>query len=166
MPGSERPPADAAGVAQRGWWLEDAVPGTTLLHPGGRTIVEGEHVWLAWVTHNLSDVHGNADAASRTTWGQPLVLGMLTAAVVIGLAAPAAGPPHVGLVGWSDGWRSIRLVEPVRVGDTITARSRIEAVAATAEPGIGRVRRTISGLDQRGRVVVAIAEERTVARRP
>ena len=138
------------------------MPGTTLLHPGGRTIVEGEHVWLAWVTHNLSDVHGNADAASRSEWGQPLVLGMLTAAIVIGLAAPAVGPPDVGLAGWSDGWRSIRLQRPVVSGDTIRAVSYIEAVEADAAAPVGHVHRTISGLDQRAELVVTIREVRTV----
>lgn len=160
----ERRPFD--GLAQRGWWLEDAVPGTTLRHPGGRTIVDGEHVWLAWATHNLSDVHGNADAASRSGWGQPLVLGMLTVAIVIGLAAPAAGPPEVGLADWSDGWRSIRLQQPVLVGDTIRARSHIEEVEARSGAPVGRVRRTVTGHNQRGEVVATISEERTVARRP
>ena len=89
--------APAAG--QRGWWLEDAVPGTVLRHPGGRTIGSAEHVWLAWITHNVSDVHGNAHAAARNEWGQPLVLGMLTAAIVIGLAARPPLTPDRGAIG-------------------------------------------------------------------
>ncbi len=81
MPGSDREGRSegAAGAPlAAGWYLEDAVPGTTLLHPHGRTIDEAEHVWLAWVSNNVSDVHGNADAASRTPWGQPIVLGALS----------------------------------------------------------------------------------------
>lgn len=164
MPTSEHRPS--WGVARRGWWLEDAVPGATLLHPGGRTIGESEHVWLAWITHNVSDIHGNADAAARSEWREPLVLGMLTAAIVIGLAAPASGPPEVAAVDWADGWRSIRLQHPVVAGATIRARSTIEGVTARAEAPVGRVRRTITGYDQRGRIVVTISEERSVPRRP
>ena len=123
---SERPAArPTIAGAQRGWWLEDAVPGTILRHPGGRTIGPDEHVWLAWVTHNISGVHGNADAATRTEWGQPLVLGMLTAAVVIGLASPATPEPDQAAIGWDDGWSSIRLAAPVLAGDTLTAESEI-----------------------------------------
>ena len=50
--------------AQRGWWLEDAVPGADLApsRTAGRSTTR-EHVWLAWVTDNVSDVHGNADRA-------------------------------------------------------------------------------------------------------
>lgn len=151
--------------AQRGWFLEDAIPGTTLRHPGGRTIDEAEHVWLAWITDNVSDVHGNADAASRSPWGQPLVLGALSAAIVIGLAAPGVPPPDLGTVGWSDGWISVRLSAPVVPGDTLSAESRIHTVTATAGEPTGRVRRTITGRNQRGEVIATIEEEREVPRR-
>lgn len=144
------------------------MPGGVLVHPGGRTIGEAEHVWLAWLTHNISDVHGNADAAARSTWGQPLVLGMLTAAVVIGLAEPAAGPDEViGSGGaWPDGWRSIRLRAAVVAGDTLRAESRIEAVEPGPMPGAGFVRRAIIGRNQRAEVVAEIAETRLVPGRP
>ena len=143
-------------AGQRGWWLEDAAPGTVLRHPGGRTIGPAEHVWLAWVTHNVSPVHGNADAASRSEWGEPLVLGMLTAAIVIGLAQPATPPPELGTLGWSDGWSSIRLTGTVVAGDTLTAESEIVEVTAAARGSRGR--------NQRGEVVAIIEEEREVPR--
>jgi itaconyl-CoA hydratase len=146
---------------QRGWWLEDAAPGVVLRHPGGRTIDEAEHVWLAWVTNNVSDIHGNADAASRGAWGEPLVLGALTVAIVIGLAGPATGAP-VGAGGASlSGWRSIRLGAPVHAGDTIRAESTFHAVGARdPATGCGLVRRTIVGRNQRGEIVATIDEER------
>ena len=170
MPGSDggggAESAAAAPLAE-GWFLEDAVPGATLLHPHGRTIDEAEHVWLAWVTNNVSDVHGNADAASRTPWGQQIVLGALTASIVIGLAAPGAGDPATtGAAGWSDGWISIRLSGPVVAGDTIRAESYVHARLASAGSPTGRVRRTITGRNQRGEVIAAIEESREVARRP
>jgi acyl dehydratase len=162
--------ARAAKVAiaggRRGWWLEDAVPGMTMQHPGGRTIADAEHVWLAWVTHNISDVHGNADAAGRSEWGQPLVLGMLTTAIVIGLAAPADGPPETIAPEWSDGWRSIALERPVVAGDTISAESVVAEVTDMPGMASGRVRRTIIGRNQRAEVVVRIEEEREVLPRP
>ena len=152
--------------ARRGWWLEDAVPGGIIRHPGGRTIDEAEHVWLAWITHNVSPVHGNADAAGRSEWGEPLVLGMLTVAIVLGLAAPATGPPETVGAGWSESWQSITLALPVVAGDTIRATSRIEAVDSSIAVGLGLVRRTIMGLNQRGELVATIGEVRTVPRRP
>jgi acyl dehydratase len=159
------PPEPTLPGGQRGWWLEDAVAGTVLRHPGGRTIDEGEHVWLAWVTHNLSDIHGDAHAAARSEWGRPLVLGVLTAAIVIGLAAPATPAPDLGPAGLADGWSAIRLTGLVFAGDTLRAESVVHAVEAAPVARLGRVRRTIRGRNQRGDVVALIDEERAVPRR-
>lgn len=167
---SSRPSeASAAGrqaALQRGWWLEEAVPGTLIHHPGGRTIDESEHVWLAWITQNASDVHGNADTAARSGWGGQLVLGVLSAAIVLGLAAPATGPAEVpGAAGWTDGWRSVRLTGIVVPGDTLRAESVIHSRRALAGEPTGHVRRTVRGLNQRGEVVVVVEEEREVPSR-
>ncbi len=159
-------PRQPAPGRQRGWWLDDAVPGTTLRHPGGRTVGPAEHVWLAWVTHNISGVHGNAHAAARTEWGQPLVLGMLTAAIVIGLASPATPEPERAAIGWDEGWTSIRLTGVVVAGDTLTAESEWHTVDRAPTAAHGRVRRTIRGRNQRGEIVALIEEERIVPRRP
>lgn len=137
-----------------------------MVHPGGRTIGAAEHVWLAWVTHNVSDVHGDAAAAARSEWGEPLVLGMLSAAIVMGLAAPAAGRPGSPAATRPPGWTSIRLGSPVRAGDTLRAESLVEHVEPGEAGGPGLVRRTIEGYDQRDVVVVTIVEERLVDPRP
>lgn len=158
--------ASEVSGSQRGWWLEDATPGQVLRHPGGRTIGEAEHLWLAWITHNVSDLHGDAHAAGRTVWGRPLVLGMLTVAIVTGLAEPGTPSPDRGSSGLFDGWSSIRLTAAVIPGDTLRAESQIAAVRAVAGEASGRVRRTIRGYDQRGNVVAVIEEERQVSRRP
>lgn len=143
------------------------MPGTVIRHPHGRTLDEADHVWLAWVTHNVSDVHGDRHAAARGPFGEPLVLGALTAAIVIGLAEPATCDPAHAAVTRTHGWRAIRLSGPVRAGDTLRAESRIEAVRPGPVPALGLVTRTIRGLDQSGRVVAVIEEvDRPVARRP
>lgn len=145
---------------QRGWWLQDASPGVTIEHPGGRTIAADEHPRLAWLTDNASDVHGDADRAARGPFGEPVVLGALTAAVVVGLAEPASGPPADARRAVSDGWSSIVLSGLVVAGDTLMASSRVEAVTIDADGRGGRVRRQIEGRNQRGEVVVHIRDER------
>jgi acyl dehydratase len=153
----DAPRAPIAG-ADTGWWLEDALPGLVIRHPHGRTIDEAEHVWLAWLTHNLSDLHGDAHRAADGPFGQPLVLGALTASIVIGLAEPAV--PTAGLAARTlpSGWASIRLSGPVVAGDTLRAESTIHAVRPMPDMPMGFVTRTITGRDQRG-VVVALIEE-------
>jgi acyl dehydratase len=154
------PRARAHAPDRSGWSLDDARPGTVIVHPGGRTIDAAEHVWLAWVTHNVSDVHGDAAAAARGEWGQPLVLGMLTAAIVIGLAEPAAGPPDTVTTSMPRGWHRITLERPVVAGATLSAESHIQAVELRPDGGAVEVRRTIIGRDEHGHVVVRIEETR------
>jgi acyl dehydratase len=166
---SEATPSPGRRVsrADTGWWLEDAVPGGVIRHPHGRTLDEAEHVWLAWVTHNVSDVHGDAHTTTAGPFGGPLVLGALTVAIVIGLAEPAAPDPALAGSTMTPGWGAIRLSGPVRPGDTLWAESRISSVRPGASARVGLVTRTINGLDQAGRVVVVVEEiDRPVARRP
>ena len=163
LPTSERVTAPTPGVT-RGWSFEDVRPGEVIRHPIGRTVGDAEHVWLAWATHNVSDVHGNADAAARGEWGRPLVLGMLTAAIVIGLAEPAPGPPERVARSLGQGWDSIALERPVLPGATIFAESHIEAVETDPDGLVVLVRRTIVGRDQTGAVVVRVGETRNLPR--
>lgn len=144
--------------AQRGWWFDDAIPGRTLLHPGGRTIGADEQVLLAWWTNNASPVHGDLARAAGTEFGGPLVLGALSVAVVVGLAAPAVGPPTTAHRVASPVWHEVRLLGVVRPGDTLSARSRIERVEPDAVGSGGMVHRTIEGRTQDGLVVVRVRE--------
>jgi acyl dehydratase len=145
---------------QRGWWLEDATPGGTIQHPGGRTIAGDEHPRLAWLTDNASDIHGDVNRAAGGPFGQTLVLGALTAAVVVGLAEPATGPPVDAPRAVSDGWSSIVLAGLVMAGDTLVASSKVEDLTIDVDGRGGRVRRLIEGRNQRGEVVIRIRDER------
>jgi 2-methylfumaryl-CoA hydratase len=144
--------------AEDGWYLEDAVAGAVLRHPHGRTIGSGEHVWLAWVSDNASDLHGNADRASRGAFGGPIVLGALSVAIVAGLAEPAGGSPATWTVARLTGWHEIRLLRAVLPGDTLRAESTIVGLVGSPEALGGLVRRRVSGRDQRGDEVLTIDE--------
>lgn len=142
------------------------MPGAVIRHPHGRSIDDAEHVWLAWVTHNLSDVHGDAHATAGGPFRGPLVLGALAAAIVVGLAEPAVPDAARAVATLTPGWRAIRLSGPVRPGDTLRAESRIESVAPGPSAEVGLVTRTITGLDQTDRVVVVVEEvDRPVSKR-
>ncbi|MFP5342784.1 MAG: MaoC/PaaZ C-terminal domain-containing protein [Candidatus Limnocylindria bacterium] len=142
------------------WRFEDAVPGSTIAHPRGRTITPDEHARLAWLTDNASAVHGDAHRAAAGPFGQVVVLGALTVAIVLGLAEPVVAEPALAGRAAPTGWRRIALTATVVGGDTLSAVSRIHAVRPDADGRGGRVRRTVEGLDQHGRVVARIEEER------
>ena len=92
--------------------------GETRVSPVGRTITEADNVWASCVTMNASPVHLDAEYMAATEAGRPLVLGVLTAALALGIGAPPiAGATLTGL-------DRIRLRAPVFVGDTIRSLSR------------------------------------------
>jgi acyl dehydratase len=145
-----------------GWTFDEAVVGSTIHHERARTIGADEHVWLAWVTNNASDLHGNADAAARMEFGQPVVLGALVAAIVIGLAEPAEWPAGEAAAHRPRGWRRIQLSKAVLPGDTLRAESRILAATPFAGGRGGVVIRLIVGRTQTGAEVARVEEERAV----
>jgi acyl dehydratase len=148
--------ASRAAPGQRGWWFEDAVPGAVIRHRGGRTVTADEHARLAWLTDNASDVHGDAHRAATGAFGEPVVLGALSAAIVIGLAGPATGRATDLPNQLPSGWRRISLSGLVRPGDTLYARSTVHASQPTGAGGL--VERTIEGRNQRDEVVVVVDE--------
>lgn len=147
---------------QRGWWLEDARPGGTIAHPGGRTINADEHPRLAWLTDNASDVHGDVHRMASGPFGEPLVLGALTAAIVIGLAEPAVADAADAGRAVAGGWQRIDLTATVIAGDTVSVSSRIGRVTPDEDRRGGRVERVIEGRNQHGAVVVRVEESRWV----
>ncbi len=160
-----RTPRLAENSLGSGWSFADALVGSTIHHPGGRTIGADEHVWLAWVTNNASDLHGNADAAAQTKFGRPVVLGALTVAIVIGLAQPAEWPAGDVARHRPTGWISIRLSGPVFPGDTLQAESVIAAARPFDDRRGGLVRRRIVGRTVSGGEVLRVEEERAVPAR-
>lgn len=147
------------------WWFEDARPGATIEHPRGRTITPDEHARLAWLTDNASPVHGDAHRAAAGPFGQPLVLGALTVAVVLGLAEPATARATDAARAAPRGWSRIALTAVVLGGDTLTATSRIDSIERDDNGLGGWVRRTVEGRTQSGTVVTTIDEERWVPSR-
>ncbi len=126
-------------------------------HRGGRTVAADEHARLAWLTNNASDVHGDTHRAGEGPFGQPIVLGALSVAIVAGLAAPAAPPPGRAGKAIAIGWRRISLGRPVLAGDTLRASS---SVASRTNPvdGGGFVERVVTGWNQHDQPVVVFEE--------
>jgi itaconyl-CoA hydratase len=159
---SSRLVPDADVAARSGWHFDDAVVGSTLRHPGGRTIGAAEHVWLALVTNNASELHGNADRAATSPYGQPIVLGALTVAIVVGLSEPAEWAPGEAARRRPAGWSSIRLSRVVVPGDTLSAESQFLAAEPLRDAPGGIVKRAIVGRNQRGEEVARLVEDRAV----
>ena len=134
----------------RGWegrYLEDFRVGDVYRHAHGRTITQTDNTWFSLLTNNPHDVHSNADYASRTEFGKPLVVSTLTLAIVTGLSVPDVSQNAVANLGWEN----VRLTAPVFAGDTIYAESKVlEVRPSKSRPTQGIVRVHTRGFNQDG----------------
>lgn len=151
---------DETAQVVRGWegrFLEDFVVGDIYEHAHGRTITETDNTWFSLLTNNPHDIHSNADYASRTEFGKPLVVSTLTLAIVTGLSVPDISQNAVANLGWDD----VKLTAPVFAGDTLYASSEVlEVRPSRSRPGQGLVRVRTTGRNQRSETVITY--ERTV----
>jgi itaconyl-CoA hydratase len=131
-----------------GWegrFLDDFRVGDVYRHAHGRTITQTDNTWFTLLTNNTHDVHYNADYASRTEFGKPLVVSTLTLAIVTGLSVPDVSQNAVANLGWEN----VRLPAPVFAGDTIYAESEVlEVRPSRSRPGQGIVRVRTRGFNQ------------------
>ena len=140
-----------------GRFFEDFTVGDVYRHAHGRTVSEADNTWFTLLTNNTHDIHFNADYASRTEFGRPLVVSTLTLAIVTGLSVSDVSQNAVANLGWDE----VKLTAPVFAGDTIYAESEVlEARPSRSRPGQGLVRVRTRGFNQDDRTVITY--ERTV----
>ncbi len=138
-------------VSWEGRYLEDFHVGDRYRHSHGRTISEADNTWFTLLTNNTHDIHFNADYASRTEFGQPLVNSTLTLAIVTGLSVEDVSRNAVANLGWE----TVALRAPVFAGDTIYAESEVLDVRESkSRPGQGIVRVHTRGFNQEGVTVL------------
>jgi itaconyl-CoA hydratase len=146
-----------SGQRWEGNFFEDFSVGEMYRHSLGRTISEADNTWFTLLTCNTLQAHFNADYASRTEFGKPLVVSTLTLAVVTGISVADISQNAVANLGWD----KVRLPRPVFIGDTLYAESEVlETRASASRPGQGIVRVRTRGFNQRGETVIEY--ERTV----
>jgi len=144
-------PERPATTGWQGRFLEDFVVGDVYRHAHGRTITQADNTWFTLLTNNTHDIHYNADYASRTEFGQPLVVSTLTLAVVTGLSVEDVSRNAVANLGWEH----VRCPAPVFAGDTLYAESEVlEVRPSRSRPGQGIVRVRTRGLNQDGTLVM------------
>ena len=106
-----------------GRFFEDFEVGATYRHEPGRTLSEADNTWFTLLTMNQHPIHFDAEYASKTEFGRPLVVSTLTLAVLVGLSVADTSRNAVANLGWKE----IKLPKPVFAGDTLYAESTVLA---------------------------------------
>lgn len=143
-------------------YFEDFVPGEMYQHARGRTVTETDNVALTLLVMNTAQGHFNEDRMRETSFGQRLVFGGVTTAIIVGLAAQDTAEQAIAEVGLD----RVRFRSPVFHGDTLYAFSEVVSVAPGERTDAGLVTFRHWGVNQRDEIV--FEGERTVLlrRRP
>ena len=139
---------------KQGWTgrvFEDFAVGDIYEHPLGRTLLAADNVWFSCLTMNTNPIHFDAEYASRTEFGKPLVNSCFTLALVTGQSVSDLTQNAVANLGWDE----VRLPHPVFEGDTIYARSEVlETRESKSREHAGLVRVQTTGVNQHGTPVI------------
>jgi itaconyl-CoA hydratase len=146
--------ADDLMAVKEGWTgrvFEDFEVGDVYEHPLGRTVIAADNVWFTCLTMNTNPIHFDAEYASRTEFGRPLVNSCFTLALVTGQSVTDLTVNAVANLGWDE----VRLPHPVFEGDTIRSKSEVlETRESKSRPTVGIVRVRTTGMNQHGVPVI------------
>jgi acyl dehydratase len=109
--------------------------------------------------------HTDEKAAEASIWGGLIASGWLTGSTLMRLLYDGFLKDTASL--GSPGIDQLRWLQPVRPGDTITARlTVIEATASRSKPDRGMVRTLMEVLNQHSEIVMTITGVNFLSRRP
>jgi len=98
-----------------GKYFDDWEVGMVIVHELSRTITEGEHMLFCAMTMNPQPLHIDAHFASGTQFGKPLVNGLFTMSLAVGISVQDT---TMGTIIANLGYEEVKHPNPVFHGDT------------------------------------------------
>ena len=125
--------------------------GDVIVHDIRRTVTETDNLLLTTLTHNPQPLHLDADYAAGTEFGQIIVNGLFTFALMIGLSV---ADTTLGTLIANLGYDAVVMPRPVFVGDTLRCETTVvEKRESRSRPAAGIVVFEHRCLNQRDEVV-------------
>ncbi|WP_298091437.1 MaoC family dehydratase [uncultured Sphingomonas sp.] len=129
-----------------GWTIGDRIE-----HPIRRTVTETDNLLFSTMTHNPQPLHLDVEAARASEFGQILVNGTFTFALMIGLSV---GETTLGTLVANLGYDELVMPNPVFLGDTLRATTEVVALRdSRSRPEAGLVTFRHEALNQRDQIV-------------
>lgn len=111
--------------------------GDRLVHDIRRTVTETDNLLFSTMTHNPQPLHLDAEAARASEFGQILVNGTFTFALMVGLSV---GDTTLGTLVANLGYDKLVHPKPVFIGDTLRAETEVaELRDSKSRPDAGLV---------------------------
>ncbi|RZF59055.1 MaoC family dehydratase [Sphingomonas populi] len=128
------------------WHVGDRVE-----HEIRRTVTETDNLLFSVMTHNPQPLHIDAEAAKASEFGQIVVNGTFTLALMVGLSV---GDTTLGTLVANLGYDKLVMPSPAFIGDTMNATSEVMALRESrSRLNAGIVTFQHELINQRGQVV-------------
>lgn len=125
--------------------------GDSIAHDIRRTVTETDNLLFTTMTHNPQPLHLDAEAAKASEFGQILVNGTFTFALMVGLSV---GDTTLGTLVANLGYDKLVMPNPVFIGDTLRCETEVtDLKPSQSRPGAGIVTFTHRLLNQRDQIV-------------
>lgn len=105
-----------------GRFFDEWKPGDHIVHDIRRTVTETDNLLFTTMTHNPQPLHLDAEGARASEFGQILVNGTFTFALMIGLTV---GDTTLGSLVANLGYDKLLMPKPVFIGDTLRAETEV-----------------------------------------
>ena len=146
-----------------GRFFEEWTVGDRMEHEIRRTVTETDNLLFTTMTHNPQPLHLDAEFARESEFGQILVNGTFTFALMVGLSV---GDTTLGTLVANLGYDKLVMPKPVFIGDTMRATSEVaELKESKSRPNAGIVTFAHELINQRGEVVCRCLRTALVKRR-
>lgn len=147
-----------------GLYFEEFEIGKVYEHAITRTVTEMDNVLFTCLTHNPQPLHLDADFASRTEWGRPLVNSLFTLGLMIGVSV---GDTTLGTTIGNLGMTDVKFPNPVFHGDTLRSTTEVAAMRESkSRPGAGIVDFIHRSYNQDGKLVAECRRQAFMRKRP
>lgn len=134
-----------------GKFFDEWQVGDTIEHEIRRTVTETDNLLFSVMTHNPQPLHIDAESARASEFGQILVNGTFTFALMVGLSV---GDTTLGTLVANLGYDKLVMPLPVFIGDTMRASSEVvEIRESRSRPDAGIVTFKHELINQRNEVV-------------
>jgi acyl dehydratase len=147
-----------------GRYYEDWALGDHVEHELRRTVTQTDNLLMCTLTHNSQPLHLDAEAAAHSEFGQILVNGLFTFALMIGISVTDT---TAGVLIANLGYDKVVMPKPVFIGDTLHGDTTVAALRASgSRPDAGIVTFSHRLFNQRNEVVCQCLRTAFLRRKP
>lgn len=147
-----------------GRYFDEWAVGDRIVHEIRRTVTETDNLLFSTMTHNPQPLHIDAEAARASEFGQIVVNGTFTFALMIGLSV---SDTTLGTLVANLGYDKLAMPHPVFIGDTMRAETEVEALKESrSRPMAGIVTFQHTLINQRDEIVCKCLRNALVHKSP